>query len=91
MSERQSRVTGLRGLCLFCVTVKINPVSYTHLDVYKRQIQITDVPRIVWENIRACASIIVLIGLANVFAYILTAERIPQMVANLSLIHIFPR
>lgn len=49
--------------------------------VYKA-IQITDVPRIVWENIRACASIIVLIGLANVFAYILTAERIPQMVAN---------
>ena len=49
--------------------------------VYK-EIQITDVPRIVWGNIRACASIIVLIGLANVFAYILTAERIPQMVAN---------
>ena len=49
--------------------------------VYK-EIKITDVPRIVWENIRPCASIIVLIGLANVFAYILTAERIPQMVAN---------
>lgn len=49
--------------------------------IYK-EIKITDVPRIVWENIRACASIIVLIGLANVFAYILTAERIPQMVAN---------
>ena len=49
--------------------------------VYK-EIKITDVPRIVWANIRACASIIVLIGLANVFAYILTAERIPQMVAN---------
>lgn len=49
--------------------------------VYK-EIKLTDVPRIVWENIRACASIIVLIGLANVFAYILTAERIPQMVAN---------
>ena len=49
--------------------------------VYK-EIQITDVPRIVWENIRSCASISVLIGLANVFAYILTAERIPQMVAN---------
>ncbi|MCC2818602.1 TRAP transporter large permease [Lachnoclostridium pacaense] len=49
--------------------------------VYK-EIRIMDVPRIVWENIRACASIIVLIGLANVFAYILTAERIPQMVAN---------
>ncbi|MDD3368879.1 MAG: TRAP transporter large permease [Lachnospiraceae bacterium] len=52
--------------------------------VYK-EIKITDVPRIVWENMRSCASIIILIGLANVFAYILTAERIPQMVANLIL------
>ena len=47
-----------------------------------REITLRDVPRIVWENIRACAGIIVLIGLANVFAYILTAERIPQMVAT---------
>lgn len=49
--------------------------------VYK-EIKLRDVPSIVWKNIRACASIIVLIGLANVFAYILTAERIPQAVAN---------
>ena len=41
-----------------------------------------DVPRIIWENMRSCASLIVLIGLANVFAYILTLERIPQMVAT---------
>ena len=47
-----------------------------------REITLRDVPRIVWENIRACAGLIVLIGLANVFAYILTAERIPQMVAT---------
>lgn len=49
--------------------------------IYK-EIRLADVPRIVWENMRSCASIIILIGLANVFAYILTAERIPQMVAN---------
>ena len=30
----------------------------------------------------SCGSIIVLIGLANVFAFILTNERIPQMVAE---------
>lgn len=49
--------------------------------VYK-EIKITDVPRIIWENIRACSSIIILIGFANVFGYILTVERIPQMVAS---------
>ncbi len=47
-----------------------------------REIRLRDVPRILWENMRSCASIIVLIGFANVFGYILTAERIPQMVAT---------
>jgi tripartite ATP-independent transporter DctM subunit len=49
--------------------------------IYK-EIKFQDVPRILWENLRSCASIIILIGFANVFGYILTAERIPQMVAN---------
>lgn len=49
--------------------------------IYK-EITWKDVPRIIWENMRSCASLIVLIGLANVFAYILTLERIPQMVAT---------
>ncbi|MGN0975876.1 MAG: TRAP transporter large permease [Gemmiger sp.] len=49
--------------------------------VYK-EIKLSDVPRIISENMRSCASIIILIGLANVFAFILTNERIPQMVAN---------
>ncbi len=31
---------------------------------------------------RSCSSIIILIGLANVFAFILTNERIPQKVAT---------
>lgn len=49
--------------------------------VYK-EISIQDVPRIIWETMQSCASIIILIGFANIFAYILTLERIPQMVAN---------
>ncbi len=49
--------------------------------VYK-EISWKDVPRIIWENMRSCSSLIVLIGLANVFAYILTVERIPQLVAT---------
>lgn len=49
--------------------------------VYK-EIKLADVPRIIWENMRSCASIIILIGFANIFGYILTLERIPQMVAS---------
>ena len=43
--------------------------------VYK-EIKLSDVPRIVYTNMRSCSSIIILIGLANVFAFILTNERI---------------
>ena len=39
-------------------------------------------PCIVYTNMRSCSSIIILIGLANVFAFILTNERIPQKVAT---------
>lgn len=46
------------------------------------EIKLTDVPRIIADNMISCGSIIVLIGLANVFAFILTNERIPQMVAE---------
>ena len=46
------------------------------------EIKLTDVPRIISDNMISCGSIIVLIGLANVFAFILTNERIPQMVAE---------
>ena len=49
--------------------------------VYK-EIKLSDVPRIVYTNMRSCSSIIILIGLANVFAFILTNERIPQKVAT---------
>jgi C4-dicarboxylate transporter DctM subunit len=49
--------------------------------VYK-EIKLKDIPRIVAENMISCGSIIVLIGMASVFAFILTNERIPQKVAE---------
>lgn len=49
--------------------------------VYK-EIKLSDVPRIVSENMISCGSIITLIGMANVFAFILVNERIPQKVAE---------
>ena len=49
-----------------------------YIDVF----EFKHVPRIVYTNMRSCSSIIILIGLANVFAFILTNERIPQKVAT---------
>jgi tripartite ATP-independent transporter DctM subunit len=49
--------------------------------VYK-ELTIKDLPRILKESIITTASIMVLVGCANIFAYIMSKEQIPQMVAN---------
>ena len=49
--------------------------------VYK-DLSLRDLPAVILETGITTASIIVLVGLANLFAWILTSERIPQMVAD---------
>jgi tripartite ATP-independent transporter DctM subunit len=51
------------------------------LFVYK-ELKIKMLPKIFIESARSSASILLLVGFANVFAWILTREQIPQMVAN---------
>ncbi len=47
-----------------------------------REIPVRDVPKIIWSNIRNCCACLTLVGLSGVFGYILTQERVPQLVAN---------
>ncbi|MDR1931908.1 MAG: TRAP transporter large permease [Spirochaetales bacterium] len=47
-----------------------------------RELTLKDMPRILKESVITTASIMVLVGCANIFAYILTKEQIPQMVAQ---------
>ncbi len=47
-----------------------------------RDVKLRDVPKILLDTAVTTASIIVLVGLANLFAWILTSEQIPQMVAD---------
>jgi tripartite ATP-independent transporter DctM subunit len=49
--------------------------------VYK-ELRLRDLPRILRESVITTASIMVLVGCANIFAYILTKEQVPQMVAQ---------
>ncbi|MDR2494802.1 MAG: TRAP transporter large permease [Spirochaetaceae bacterium] len=49
--------------------------------VYK-ELTLRDIPRILKESIITAASIMVLVGGANLFAEIMSKEQIPQMVAN---------
>jgi tripartite ATP-independent transporter DctM subunit len=47
-----------------------------------KELHLKDLPRIFRESIISAASIMMLVGCANIFAYLLTKEQIPQMVAN---------
>lgn len=59
--------------CLYAVVVG--------MFVY-RDLSFRDLPGLILEASITTASIIVLVGLANLFAWILTSEQIPQMVAD---------
>lgn len=47
-----------------------------------RGYRLRDVPRIVTDSAISSAAIILLVGFANVFGYILTSERIPQIISE---------
>lgn len=47
-----------------------------------RELKPRDIPRIVMESVRMTTSVMILVGLARLFAWIITTERIPQLVAQ---------
>lgn len=49
--------------------------------IYK-ELKFKDIPKIVVESMRMTASIMILVALANLFAWIMASEQIPQMIAN---------
>lgn len=49
--------------------------------VYK-ELRFRDIPKVVVESIRMTASIMILVGFANVFAWIMASEQIPQLIAK---------
>jgi C4-dicarboxylate transporter, DctM subunit len=54
---------------------------FVGLVVY-RELRLRDIPGIIVETAITTASLMVLVGLANLFGWILTSEQIPQMIAN---------
>ncbi len=47
-----------------------------------RELKFRDIPRIAIESIRMTTSIMLLVGFARLFAWIITTEKIPQLVAQ---------
>lgn len=50
-----------------------------------RELKVKDLPKILLDSMVTTSSIMILVGLANVFAWIMTSEQIPQLVADLML------
>ncbi|HHV38294.1 MAG TPA: TRAP transporter large permease [Tepidimicrobium sp.] len=49
--------------------------------VYK-ELKLSDIPKITVDSMKMTAAIMILVGFANLFAWILASEQIPQMIAN---------
>ncbi|AOT70714.1 TRAP transporter large permease [Geosporobacter ferrireducens] len=49
--------------------------------IYK-ELKFRDIPRVIIESMRMTASIMILVGFANVFAWIMASEQIPQLIAR---------
>lgn len=47
-----------------------------------RDLKVKDLPKIILDSMIATASIMILVGFANLFGWILVSEQIPQLVAN---------
>ncbi len=47
-----------------------------------RELPLTEVPKIIIDSAVSAAGILILVGFANVFGWILVSERIPQAIAN---------
>lgn len=49
--------------------------------IYK-ELKFRDIPRVIVESMRMTAAIMILVGFANVFAWIMASEQIPQLIAR---------
>lgn len=47
-----------------------------------RELKLTMIPRIILQSAKMTASLMVLVGFANLFAWIMTVEEIPQLIAE---------
>ncbi|NBI07200.1 TRAP transporter large permease [Senegalia massiliensis] len=52
--------------------------------IYK-ELKFKDLPRVITDSVQMTASIMILVGFANLFAWILASEQIPQLIADLIL------
>ena len=55
------------------------------LTIVTKELKPSDIPRILWKGTKTIGSVMIILATSSVFGYILTLEKIPQMVVNLLL------
>lgn len=55
------------------------------LSLITKELHIRDLPRIFWNSAKTIGSVMIILSASTVFGYILTQERVPQMVVRLLL------
>ncbi|NLZ61501.1 MAG: TRAP transporter large permease [Acholeplasmataceae bacterium] len=57
----------------------------TLLSVITKELKWKDIPKILWNGTKTIGSVMIILATSSVFGYILTLEKIPQLIVNLLL------
>jgi len=55
------------------------------LGLASRELKLRDLPGIFWKSAKTVGSVMIILSASTIFAYILTQEKVPQMVVNILL------
>lgn len=55
------------------------------LTLVTKELKFRDIPKILWNGTKTIGSVMIILATSSVFGYILTLERIPQMIVNVLL------
>lgn len=77
------------GICGGVVTATesavIAVVYAMALTLVTKELKFRDIPKILWNGTKTIGSVMIILATSSVFGYILTLERIPQMIVNVLL------
>ena len=55
------------------------------LGLVSKELKLSDIPKIFWKSAKNVGSVMIILAASTIFAYILTQERVPQMVVSMLL------
>lgn len=79
-------IVGICGGIVTAAESAVIAVIYAmFLTVITKELKLSDLPKILWKGTRTIGSVMIILATSSVFGYILTLEKIPQLVVKLLL------